>query len=290
MIFESALSAGFLATPTHDFVECETKPWEFISRAFLAARRQRAATTVSEKLASLVKDEELILHCQEVVRLNAGFDMPMLLDVSMRLRSEEDKQVPPGLFLALLESDEMMAALDRRLIERALEWCRHARPGRDVILNFSPTLGSIFSLDFAEFVEGALRERDLDPGVLCLEIAEDVASFLPPSVQPNIDRLTELGCSFAVGSSSCEAISRTAMRALRAKFVRISGALVQDLVQNATAHSRVTATNRLCRGAGVHTIAERVEDSSVLRRLAEIGVSYVQGLNIADSRPLAFHG
>jgi EAL domain-containing protein (putative c-di-GMP-specific phosphodiesterase class I) len=290
MIAQRALSAGLILPPTHGFVACESKPWESNPGALLDASPRPVELTASEKLAMLFRDEELILHCQEVVRLNAGINAPLLLDVSVRLRGEEDGQTHPGLFLALIEGDELMAELDRRMIERALDWCRSSRPGREVVLNFSPTLESVVAPDFAPFVEGALRSRDLDPAVLCLEISEDVASSLPPSAQPTVENLTRIGCTFAVGSSTCGSASRAAMRALRAKFVRISGSLVQDLLESASLLSRVASANRLCQGAGVHTVAERVEDSSVLRHLEEIGVSYVQGLTLEDQRPLAFYG
>jgi len=290
MIDQRALSAGLIVPPTHGFVAPASKPWESIPGAEPALIERRVELTPCEKLAMLVRNEELILHCQEVVRLNAGMEAPLLLDVSIRLRGEEDGQTQPGLFLALVEGDALMAELDRRVIERALDWCRNARPGRAVMLNFSPTLESVLAPDFASFVESALRARDLNPAVLCLEISEDVASCLPPSAQPNVDKLSEIGCTFAVGSSSCGSASRAAMRALRAKFVRISGSLIQGLLESAASLSRVAITNRLCQGAGVHTVAERVEDSEVLCHLEEIGVSYAQGLNIEQQRPLAFYG
>jgi len=290
MIAQRALSAGLIVPPTHGFVACENKPWESSPGAPLDLLPERVELSASEKFAMLFRDEELILHCQEVVRLNAGIGAPLLLDVSVRLRGEEDGQTMPGLFLALVESDELMAELDRRMIERALDWCRCARPGREVILNFSPTLDSILAPDFARFVQGALRTRHLDPGVLCLEISEDVASALPPSALPNVESLSSLGCKFAVGSASCSTASRIAMRALRAQFMRISGSLIQNLIDCTASLTRVAAANRVCQGTGIHTVAERVEDSSVLRHLEEIGVSYAQGLNVEDHRPLAFYG
>ncbi|MCG6873857.1 MAG: EAL domain-containing protein [Betaproteobacteria bacterium] len=290
MIAHRALSAGLIVPPTHGFVACESRPWESKPGVEFAPDPQPKVLTAAEKLAMLVRDEELILHCQEVVRLNARIDAPLLLDVSIRLRGEEDGQTMPGLFLGLIESDELMGELDRRIIERALDWCLTARPGRDVILNLSPTLESILAPDFASFVEGAVRGRQLDPGVLCLEISEDVASALPPSAQPNVESLTRLGCNFAVGSATCSTSSRMAMRALRAQFMRISGSLVQNLIDCAASLTRVAAANRVCQGTGVHTVAERVEDASVLRHLEEIGVSYAQGLNVENHRPLAFYG
>ena len=290
MIAQRALSAGLIVPPTHGFVACESKPWESRPGAPFEFSARPAEASAAEKLARVFRDDELILHCQEVVRLNAGMEAPLLLDVSIRSRGEEDGQTMPGLFLTLIERNELMEELDRHMIERALDWCLSARPGREVILNLSPTLGSILAPDFAPFVEGALRARQLDPGILCLEVSEDVASALPPSAQPNVENLTRLGCNFAVGSASCSTASRIAMRALRAQFMRISGALVQNLLDCAASLTRVAAANKVCRGTGVHTVAERVEDSSVLRHLEEIGVSYAQGLNIEDHRPLAFYG
>jgi len=290
MIDRRALSAGLIVPSTHGFVAPASRPWESAPGAEPDLIERKVELTPSQKLTMLVRDEELMLHCQEVVRLNAGMAAPLLLDVSIRLRGEEDGQTQPGLFLALVEGDALMAELDRRVIERALDWYRDSRPVCAVTLNFSPTLESVLAPDFASFVGNALRARELNPAVLCLEISEDVASCLPPSAQENVDGLSQIGCAFAVGASSCGSASRAAMRALRAKFVRISGSIIQNLLESAALLSRVAIANRLCQGTGVHTVAERVEDSEVLHHLEEIGVSYAQGLNVEEHRPLAFYG
>ncbi len=249
-----------------------------------------AALSSSPPRPALLADDALILHCQEVVRLAAATAAPMLLDVSIRLRGEEDGQTAPGAFLAWIEDDRLMAALDRRIVERALDWCRSARPAREVILNVSVSEDALLDLDFAGFVANALATRDLDPRVLCLEIPQSVANRLPAEAQPGIADLADLGCRFAVGGSTCGSDSLAAMKMLRAEFVRISGSLVRDLLQNPQISARVAAVHRVCRTTGVHTVAERVECPTALRHLEEMGVSYAQGLAFSDLQPLTFRG
>jgi EAL domain-containing protein (putative c-di-GMP-specific phosphodiesterase class I) len=283
------LTRGLPPQATCAFVPPSTTAGELDGTAKLSAARL-AALRASSPRPPLLADEALILHCQEVVRLAAAAEAPVLLDVSVRLRGEEDGQTAPGAFLALIEDDRLMAALDRRIIERALDWCRTARPAREVILNVSLSEDSLLDLDFAGFVADAVAERDLDPRVLCLEVPQSVASRLPPSAMPGIADLAELGCRFAIGASTCGAESLAAMKALRAEFVRIAGSLVRDLLDSAHVLGRVTAVHRVCRAASVHTVAECVESPSALRHLEDMGVSYAQGLAFADFEPLKFVG
>jgi EAL domain-containing protein (putative c-di-GMP-specific phosphodiesterase class I) len=273
----------------HAFVPPGAAAIESDSMARLSAARL-AALRASPPRPALLADEALILHCQEVMRLAAAAEAPMLLDVSVRLRGEEDGQTAPGAFLALIEDDRLMAALDRRVIERALDWCRSARPAREVILNVSVSEDVLLDLDFPGFVADAMSERDLDPRVLCLEVSQSVANRLPPSAHPGITDLADLGCRFAVGASTCGSDSLAAMKMLRAEFVRISGSLVRDLLQSAQISARVAAVHRVCRAAGVHTVAECVECPTALRHLEEMGVTYAQGLAFADLQPLTFRG
>ncbi|MCL4799675.1 MAG: EAL domain-containing protein [Burkholderiales bacterium] len=248
------------------------------------------ALRAASRPPALLADEALLLHCQEVVRLGAATDAPMLIDISVRLWGEEDQQAAPGAFLALIEDDRLMAALDRRLIERALDWCSGARPAREVILNVGVSQDSLLDPGFPAFVAEAIGERELDPRVLCLEVAESVAGRLPQSALPGIAALARTGCGFAVGASTCGSGSLAAMRALRAKFVRIAGALVRDLLESAPVAARVAALQRVCRAAGVHTVAECVECPSALQRLEELGVGYAQGAAFDDLQPLTFVG
>jgi len=283
------LTRALPPTPTHAFVPPGAAAGERdgIAAATLA---RLAALRASHSRPALLADESLILHCQEVVRLAAATEAPMLIDVSIRLRGEEDGQTAPGAFLTLIEDDRLMAALDRRIIERALDWCRSARPAREVILNVGVSEDSLLDLEFPAFVADAMAERDLNPRVLCLEVPQSVANRLPPAAMPGIAELADFGCRFAIGSSTCGSDSLAAMKTLRAEFLRIAASLVCNLLEHAPILARVAAVHRVCRAAGVHTVAECVESSSALRHLEDMGVSYAQGLAFADFEPLRFVG
>jgi len=283
------LTRGLPPPATLAFVPPDTAAGE-PSGTDRASLRRLLALPAPAKQPPLLADEALIVHCQEVVRLAAATEAPVLLDVSVRLRGEEDGQAAPGAFLALIEDDRLMSALDRRVIERALDWCRSARPAREVILNVTLSEDSLRDPDFPAFVAEAVTERDLDPRVLCLEVSQSVTNRLSPGALSGMADLAALGCRFAIGASTCGSDSLAAMKTLRAEFVRIAGSLVRDLLDSAPVLTRVAAVHRVCCAAGVHTVAECVESPPVLRRLEDMGVSYAQGLACADLQPLAFLG
>jgi EAL domain-containing protein (putative c-di-GMP-specific phosphodiesterase class I) len=77
------------------------------------------------------------------------------------------------------------------------------------------------------------------------------------------------------------------LKSLPVDCLKISGQFVRGLVDDALDDAAVRCFVDVARVVGVHTVAERVEEQGVLRRLAEIGVDYAQGYLLHRPEPLA---
>ena len=77
------------------------------------------------------------------------------------------------------------------------------------------------------------------------------------------------------------------LRNLPVHFLKIDGSFVRSMQDSDVDRSLVTTINQLGHDVGLRTIAEHVEDVSVIRALQEIGVDWAQGRAIAEARPFS---
>ncbi|MGE5320185.1 MAG: EAL domain-containing protein [Hyphomicrobiaceae bacterium] len=75
------------------------------------------------------------------------------------------------------------------------------------------------------------------------------------------------------------------LKNLPVDFLKIDGALVRNIVDDAADFAMVEAITRVAGVLGLKTIAEFVETGATLDTLREIGVDYVQGYAIHRPAP-----
>ena len=95
------------------------------------------------------------------------------------------------------------------------------------------------------------------------------------------------GCRFSLDDFGTGLSSLTYLKNLPVDYVKIDGQFIHNVTRDAADESVVEAIARMAKAFRIETIAERVESHEVLKRLAEIGVSFAQGFFIAVPQSVA---
>ena len=191
---------------------------------------------------------------------------------------DDGELVAPGAFLAPAERYRLMPRLDRWVIRNTIELLAQARPLRDaermLFVNIS---GQTLADDGLEdFVARHLGEHGVAPGSLCFEITETAAVLNFTRARTIIERLTALGCQFALDDFGAGVSSFAYLKNLPVHFLKIDGMFVRDIVEDPANLALVRSINEVGHAMGKRTIAEFVESESVLAHLRAIGVDHVQ--------------
>ena len=243
-------------------------------------------TDPEARLHKAFQDDEFMLFGQSIVPLDTSKQMPLHLEILIRLREEEQNLVPPGAFLPMLEYLEMMPALDRWVIRHTARWWQSRQGIANTVLNINLAPETLDSAEFPAFVEHRLRECDVPAGAVCFEvIGADIAAGSSDAME-SVKNLKALGCEFAVAAFGRDLTSFDALRAIGASSVKIDGALVREMDRDAVALAKVRSIQQVCVKANVQTVAEFVEDAETLNKLRTIGIDYVQGYGVAKPEPL----
>jgi diguanylate cyclase (GGDEF)-like protein/PAS domain S-box-containing protein len=215
---------------------------------------------------------------------------PRLSELLVRLRDEQGQLVAPGEFIPAAERYNVMAAIDRWVVQRAIEMLRAQPPPAALheplllAVNLSGT--SLNDQGFMEFVLGALEDKAVAQG-LCFEITETAAVANLAHAAYVMRELKSRGCRFALDDFGSGLSSFRYLKTLPVDFLKIDGQFVSNIATDRADRSMVEAICQVGRALGIKTIAERVETAAVLATLAAIGVDYAQGYYLGEPRPIA---
>lgn len=215
---------------------------------------------------------------------------PRYGEILVRLRDIDGSMISPGLFFPAAERYDLLPALDRRVVSRALEMLGAAYPPG------SPTDEDMFTINlagpsigeesFLAFVRQQFAEHQLPPRLVCFEITETVAITNLEVARNFITELRGLGCQFALDDFGSGLSSFAYLKSLDVDFLKIDGRFVQTITRDSIDRTMVAAVNEIGHEMGLRTIAEFVEDDAILAVLREIGVDYGQGYGLGKPRPL----
>jgi EAL domain-containing protein (putative c-di-GMP-specific phosphodiesterase class I) len=191
--------------------------------------------------------------------------------------------VSPLRFIGIAEETGLIVPLGRWVMKTAFgqlaQWLRKGSPF-PVAINLSVRQ---FTEGLAEEVERALREAQLDPQWVELEITENVFLTGVENNMKIVERLSQLGVAvtlddFGTGYSSFSYLKRFAVNGLK-----IDQSFVRD-VTHAQDASIVGAIIGMAHNLGMKAVAEGVESKEQLNVLRDLGCDEYQGFLF--SRPL----
>jgi EAL domain-containing protein (putative c-di-GMP-specific phosphodiesterase class I) len=215
---------------------------------------------------------------QQPVASLQGDDLGMF-DVLVRMIDGQGKEVLPAEFMAAAERNDLMKNIHRWVVGASLSFAAQRKPG---CLFVRLSKDTVADATFQGWLENHVRSSRADPGRLCFQVTEGIASTYVAQVKALASVLRQRGFRFAIDGFGSGRDSQGLLDAVPLDFVKIDGALVQSLAGDQGLQSRTrtlveAATKRL-----IQTIAERVEDANTMAVLWQIGVQYIQGYFINE--------
>jgi diguanylate cyclase (GGDEF)-like protein/PAS domain S-box-containing protein len=239
------------------------------------------------RLMRAVEENRLELFYQPIVPIaDAG---PLAFhELTVQLRDDDGRLVPAGEFIPAAERYNVMPAIDRWVILRALERLRSAPsgPAASPVLAVNLSGNSLSDQSFLEFVVEQAGAPDVAHR-LCFEITETAAVTNWSNALYFMKELQQRGCRFALDDFGSGLSSFMYLRTLPVDFLKIDGQFVAQVAANPIDRNMVEAICKIGRSLGIFTVAECVESEPVLAELKRIGVDFVQGYYLARPQPIA---
>ena len=200
----------------------------------------------------------------------------------MRWQHPKLGMISPTIFIPIAERYGLIGSLGNWLIDEA---CRQIRAWRDVGLRMRVAINlSVHQLrqpDLVERIGDALREHDVNPGLLTCEITESVAMEDAEGTIAILHRLTQLGVSISIDDFGTGHSSLSYLRKLPTSELKIDRSFVLDLETSEDARKVASAVINLAKSLDLKVVAEGVETEGQNRILREFGCDQLQGFLFA---------
>ncbi|HUR87330.1 MAG TPA: EAL domain-containing protein [Solirubrobacteraceae bacterium] len=254
-----------------------------------AERPERIRERVSwlERLRAALDEERFVLHAQPIRDLRTGeIGQHELL---IRMLGDSGELIGPGAFLPLAERFGLAPEIDCWVARQAIELLA-TDPGGDVALEINLSGLSLNDTTLLGVIETEVARTDVDPRRLVFEITETAAVANIPLARRFAERLTQLGCRFALDDFGAGFGSFYYLKHLPFDYLKIDGEFVSGCLGNRTDQLVIEAVVRIARGLGKETVAEFVSDPQLEQFVRSQGVDYAQGFHVGRPVPVTALG
>ncbi|MGO9750114.1 MAG: PAS domain S-box protein [Solirubrobacteraceae bacterium] len=239
-----------------------------------------------ERIRTAIQEDRFVFHAQPIADLRTG--VVCQYELLLRMREENGKIIVPGAFLHIAERYDLVQELDRWVTGKAIEILeQQAAIGRRLVLEVNLSGKSLGDSELLELIEHELQRSGVPPSSLIFEVTETAAVANIQTARQFADRLTELGCRFALDDFGAGFDSFYYLKYLPFDYLKIDGEFISNCTGNRTDQLVIESLVSVARGLGKQTIAEFVEDRETELFLSRQGVDLAQGYHIGRPVPLA---
>jgi diguanylate cyclase len=201
------------------------------------------------------------------------------VEALLRWRHPTRGLVGPLEFIPIAEESGLILSIGEWVLNEACrqarQWQREGLPFLRVAVNISPI--HFRQSKFLEIVQAALRDHDLEPQYLEIELTETTVMDHAESSVNILEELSRMGVIVSIDDFGTGYSSMSYLRRFPIDKLKIDRSFINDMTTNSDAASIVKAIISLAHGLRLKVVAEGVETAEQLQQLRELGCDQFQG-------------
>jgi EAL domain-containing protein (putative c-di-GMP-specific phosphodiesterase class I) len=247
-----------------------------------------AGRPVSNKdMESLPSVDQLVLHYQPIVALGSGHVVGF--EALVRWQHPERGLLHPTAFLPLAEETGYIVEIDRWVWGHAArqlrEWQQRflSSPRRFMSVNMSVT--DLSDPDLFECISGTIRQADIDPVDIVLEVTESVLLDDTARTMAFLAELKDLGVGLALDDFGTAFSSLSYVRRFPFDRLKLDISFTSEIPESTRSMLLVEEICHLSKSMRMTSIAEGIERQEQADALRAIGCDYGQGYLFSEPLP-----
>lgn len=196
------------------------------------------------------------------------------------------KPVLPGQFIPLAEEIGLIGEMDARMVEQGaldLKAIQQATGRSDLFISVNLDNSKLLERDLVPWLSGLVKQHDLPPGTLKLEILESAA--LHESLSDKLEALVRAGVGLSIDDFGTGESSLSRLLDVPAQILKIDRTFV-NAMNEASGGNLLAGIVALADSLKLQTLAEGVELAEQVKPLAAMGCSLIQGFLFSPAMPV----
>jgi PAS domain S-box-containing protein/diguanylate cyclase (GGDEF)-like protein len=263
---------------------------------------KRGQTDITNERLSLEDDlrwawerKQFVLHYQPILALDSGDIIGaealarghmIGIEALARWPHLERGMIGPAQFIPMAERTGRIIALDRWAIATAARqagsWSEKGWAGW-VSVNLSPR--SLNDSELADYIESCMRQYNVEPGRIVLEITESAAMRDVENTARVLKRLRAVGVLIALDDFGIGHSSLAHLKHFPVDIIKLDRSFVKDIGLDNKIEHLIEVIISLAHRIEASVVAEGVESKTQLDWLRAAGCDYVQGYLIGHPEP-----
>jgi len=242
----------------------------------------------TSRINKAIDEERFCLMYQPIAPLDLNNSKGEHGEILIRMEDKQGNLITPDAFIPVAERYNLITSIDRHVVNMTFTWLKENPDFLNELYLCSINLSgsSIVDESVLNFIIQKLSEHEIPGNKICFEITETAVIANLNSASHFIGVLKEHGCLFALDDFGSGLSSFGYLKALPVDFIKIDGAFVRDINHGQSDLAIVKSIHEIGAALNKKTIAEFVENDSILNILKGIGVDYVQGYGIERPKSL----
>ncbi|MDF3933760.1 bifunctional diguanylate cyclase/phosphodiesterase [Pseudomonas citronellolis] len=235
-------------------------------------------------LGRAIREGGLLLHYQPKVRLVDG--QVVGFEALLRWQHPERGMIPPGDFIPLAESTELIHPLTHWVLDEALRQLAAWREdGLDTCMAINISANNLRNPHFVSNLQALLAEHGVAGSMVELEVTEGTLLEDPEMALRSLQAIRDLGVALSIDDFGTGYSSLAYLKRLPVQVLKIDRTFVSGMADNFSDAMIVQSTIALGHNFGMQVVAEGVENDATAGALARMGCDVAQGYHFA--RPMA---
>ncbi len=194
--------------------------------------------------------------------------------------------LPPGLFMPMVETTELIKPLTVQLIDQAMRFAHDMRAvGHELAVAVNLSARSTVDLRLPGQVSEILAKYGLPASTLELELTESAVLDNPLRAKSVLESIAELGVPISVDDFGTGYASISYLTDLPIATLKIDRSFAHDVLTNPKSEAVVSFSVALAANLGLKVVAEGIEDIPTLHALRTLGCDQIQGYVVCRPIP-----
>ncbi|KAF0279179.1 EAL domain-containing protein [Spiribacter aquaticus] len=242
---------------------------------------------LEQDLRRALAEDQFTLYYQP--QLDAASEETVGFEALLRWNHPKHGIMSPATFIPVLESTGLITQADCWVLETADRQCRawNARSDWPVRMAVNLSAEQLTDPGLLPYIEQAVRNDNLHPAHIELEITETVAMHDLQASQSVVQALRALGFSIAIDDFGTGNSSLMRLRQLPVDKLKIDSSFVFNMHTSEQDASIVRSCIHLAHELGLSVVAEGVEEAIHVEMLREMGCDILQGFYFGRPLPVS---